>query len=68
VIEPTCSSPGFAWLANVFMVDGRGWPPKVEMKAVRVQSEKELLTHKRSLRPAGHFLFGLSLNMPKLRD
>jgi len=34
VAEPTCSSPGFAWLANVFMVGGWGWHPEVEMKAV----------------------------------
>ena len=25
MIEPICSSPGFAWSANVFMVDGWGW-------------------------------------------
>jgi hypothetical protein len=40
VIEPICSSPGFAWLANVFEW---GWHPKVEMKAVWVQSEKSYL-------------------------
>jgi hypothetical protein len=43
VIEPTYSSPGFAWLANVFMVHGWGWHPKVEMKAVCLQREKSCL-------------------------
>ena len=52
VIEPICSSPGFAWLANAFMADGWGWHPKVEMKAVWIQSE-ERVTYKRSLRRAG---------------
>jgi hypothetical protein len=31
LIEPTCSSPEFAWLADVFRVDGWGWRPKVEI-------------------------------------
>jgi hypothetical protein len=43
VIEPICSSPGIAWLADVSMIDGRGWHPKVEMKAVWVQSEKSFV-------------------------
>jgi Putative transposase len=43
VIEPICLSPGPAWLANAFMVDGRGWHPEVEMKAVWIQSEKSRL-------------------------
>jgi hypothetical protein len=29
VIEPTYSSPGFAWLADVFMVASQSWRPKV---------------------------------------
>jgi hypothetical protein len=28
VIEPTCSSPGFAWLANVFILIGGVGTPK----------------------------------------
>jgi hypothetical protein len=40
MIEPTCSSPEFAWLADVFRVDGWGWRPKVEIKRSLVQSEE----------------------------
>jgi hypothetical protein len=43
VIEPTCSSTGFAWLADVFMVDEGVGVPKVEIKAVWVQSEKRVV-------------------------
>ena len=53
VIEPICSSPGFAWLANAFMADGWGWHPKVEMKAVWIQSE-ERVTYKKELETCRH--------------
>ena len=43
MIEPICLSPGFARLANASMVDWAGLAPKVEMKAVWVQSEKSYL-------------------------
>jgi hypothetical protein len=46
------------------MVDWWGWPPKIEMKAVRVQSEK-LFTHKRSLTRAEHFV-GSSRSIQRL--
>ena len=57
MIEPTCSSPGFAWLANVFMVDWWGWHPKIEMKAVWVQSEKSYLRIKGAWLPLATDLF-----------
>ena len=49
------------------MLDGSGWRPKVEIKAVLVQDEK-LFTYKRSLRRAGTFCTRSVGKHAELRD